>query len=445
MAKRGRKAKHYVTSEGETIVGLSRRQSDGRWRVIGTQITFSEPDERLAVARYRQIQASRDATGERVTFLQRIPLEQLDDEQSPFWQSVRGFVLTVDDEDNLFRNVEVPAEAFWAKMRELILNQPNLAAQKIGIPELAYLSDLPVPKASPTLAELGRLYQDKSRVTPHEKKKTELFWQEFMDVVEVKTVKEITADAIARYHDKVIDTGHSHTYIKHRFGKIKTVLHFAQKRGRAAREIETVLAYCKMLNPPRPGGTDPHPIAPDDFHRLLNQARGQWKAILLCALNGCLYAKEIADLDQVEIDWQKGVLVTDRQKTGVTRVAVLWPRTLSALRELPRHQGTHLFASRSGKRYHPDQIRKGFAKLREAANLPARVKFSDIRDGAYTAAVQGKDIQFEHARILGGHRTGMTDHYIKRNASMVTACCQAIEAHYFKQSLLVPGDRQFHK
>ena len=56
---------------------------------------------------------------------------------------------------------------------------------------------------------------------------------------------------------------------------------------------------------------------------------------------------------------------------------------------------------------------------------------SDIRDGAYTAAVQKKGVQFEHARILAGHRTGMSDHYIKRDPEMVADACRAIEERYF--------------
>src|SRR5258707_935857 len=50
--KRGRKPEHYRASWGDRINGLARRPSDGRWRVIGTDVTFSEPDERLAIHKY---------------------------------------------------------------------------------------------------------------------------------------------------------------------------------------------------------------------------------------------------------------------------------------------------------------------------------------------------------------------------------------------------------
>jgi hypothetical protein len=52
QAKTGRKKVHHVTKySGETIDGLS-LMPDGRWRVIGTQIRFTEPDERKAVLKF---------------------------------------------------------------------------------------------------------------------------------------------------------------------------------------------------------------------------------------------------------------------------------------------------------------------------------------------------------------------------------------------------------
>lgn len=71
-----------------------------------------------------------------------------------------------------------------------------------------------------------------------------------------------------------------------------------------------------------------------------------------------------------------------------------------------------------------------FATLRKKAGLP-NVEFQHIRDGAYTASVEnGAD--FAHAQILAGHKTGMSDRYVKRNPMMVADVCEAIERHYFK-------------
>src|SRR5665213_1650399 len=52
--KTGAKQKHYVASDGQTIVGLS-RQTDLRWRIIGTAIRFTEPDEKRAIEKFHRM------------------------------------------------------------------------------------------------------------------------------------------------------------------------------------------------------------------------------------------------------------------------------------------------------------------------------------------------------------------------------------------------------
>ena len=72
--------------------------------------------------------------------------------------------------------------------------------------------------------------------------------------------------------------------------------------------------------------------------------------------------------------------------------------------------------------------------MRTAAGVSDGVKVSDIRDGAYTAAIEG-GADATHAMLLAGHATGMRDAYVRRNPRMVADACAAIERSYF-------GDRQ---
>ena len=59
-AKKGRPTTHHRASWGEKIQGLS-RLADGRWKVSGPPVfKFTERDERLAVARFRQIEAEHE-------------------------------------------------------------------------------------------------------------------------------------------------------------------------------------------------------------------------------------------------------------------------------------------------------------------------------------------------------------------------------------------------
>jgi integrase len=124
----------------------------------------------------------------------------------------------------------------------------------------------------------------------------------------------------------------------------------------------------------------------------------------------------------------------DRGKTGVPRVAVLWHRTLDAIREYQTpapHQSVSLFVSRSGVPFNANHMGRNFRRRRAEAGLPDSVTFDSIRDGAYTAATRGGAI-VDQARMLGGHRvSGVSDYYLKRNPQMAAEACAAIEKAYF--------------
>ena len=62
------------------------------------------------------------------------------------------------------------------------------------------------------------------------------------------------------------------------------------------------------------------------------------RAFLLTMLNLCMYPSEVLALDWGEIDFDKRTVVTNRHKTSVIRVGVLWPRTAEALIALRPNQ-----------------------------------------------------------------------------------------------------------
>jgi hypothetical protein len=107
--KKGRKQRHYVSSTGETIVGLS-RLTDGRWRIIGTQIRFSESDERKAIERFRRLGDSPDARWKRINDLQRT--EWLGEQPN-------------------FTNAEL-----WLYVADEIRTRPEYVAEQTGIEQI---------------------------------------------------------------------------------------------------------------------------------------------------------------------------------------------------------------------------------------------------------------------------------------------------------------------
>jgi hypothetical protein len=60
------------------------------------------------------------------------------------------------------------------------------------------------------------------------------------------------------------------------------------------------------------------------------------------------------------------------------------------------------------------------------AKLLESVEFAHFRNGAETPAIEaGADLT--QTRLLAGHRTGISDHYVRRSPTMVADDCAAIE------------------
>ena len=178
-------------------------------------------------------------------------------------------------------------------------------------------------------------------------------------------------------------------------------------------------------------------IATEDFHKLLTASVGSiWEPILLTMLNCCYYPCDIRRLPVSALDFRSGTVYFERRKKRTPRVAVLWSRTIVCLSPwLSGHPSdTTVFVCETGAGYSGQGLRNSFRRFRERAGLPKTVTMDQIRDGAYSAAVNAPEVNEKQAKILAGHRlSGETDAYAKRNVSSIRPACKAIEDHYFTQ------------
>ncbi len=433
MAKRGRKPKHYVTSDGETIVGLTKR-ADGRFGPVGVAGVAFGSDEATAIARFRKWEAERDGTAWEKHVGDDLKVDSI-------WYGMR-FTGPGKSTTAAGRRLEKMALAYVAEyrkfIRNLILTNPHQAAIELDIEELKWFDEFRSPGLSVRLEDIGEAYRSKrKKISDTWRRKVKRFWSEFVDAVGVETVAEISADDISRYHNIVWDdyekNDRSPTYVAHRFQCIKTMLNHAMKQGKDHKHIRRVIDLCAMFTTPDKTGTDPHPISREHFDALLAVSDAKWTAMFLLALNAAFYPSEVAAVKKSHVDLDAATLVMDRSKTGVPRIAVLWNRTVEAIREYldgSRNESEYLFVSATGAPYNANHASRNFRRRRTEAELPDEVKFDNIRDGAYTAAVEG-GADVNQAKMLAGHRVGISDHYLKRNPSMVADACRAIEERYF--------------
>ena len=430
MAKKGRPSKPYRTSWGEQVIGL-RKKGGNRWFIIEAGKEFREQDERRAVQRFKRWQSEQaDAS---VELAARTP-----DPYTPYNQHGSGH-LDSPPRRRTKRPTAVDEGAIWDYVREQLIERPEWVAERTGIAEVARLSDLPKPQPAPALKDLGDLYESHATGSPKHVRKVVTAWRDFekwLSNREVKTLKTLTPAHVADYGDQLRMRGDlGPKTLKHKFSFIRSVLHFAQRRGINPNSLRHALDCCAVLQAPKGGnGRNPSPISRDDYAALLSHARDpRMRAMLLVMLNLCMYPSEGLSLDWNEINFDKKTVVTDRSKTSVVRIGVLWDSTLEAIETLRPMSCTNevpVFVSANGTRWHGDTFRRHFGRLRAKAGVNDSVKAEHLRDGAYTAAVEsGADLNL--AKLLAGHETGISDYYVRRRPAMVAKVVAAIEHAYF--------------
>lgn len=177
---------------------------------------------------------------------------------------------------------------------------------------------------------------------------------------------------------------------------------------------------------------DPRPISRSALERVLAVASLKWQMAITLALNACLYPSELAAVQRSELDLERGTFVSRRSKTGVPRVAVLWPRTIELIRSyVELHPTEHdvLLLNRVGKPYDGNHVGRQWRGIVEKAGLNG-IEFASIRDGSYSAACEGATL--DEVRVLAGHSAQISDHYLKRAPQLVANACRAVERHYFE-------------
>jgi integrase len=438
IKKVGRPRKPYRDSDGNYINGL-RRRKDGRWVIVETQKTFTEPDERLAIMKFRQWEARQQQRRVRMDSMAHGAYHLL-----PLPNNKSKLVI-----EYLPTIAEVEEAEIWAWVREQLISRPEYAGEQTGIPELGRLSDLPPRQPSPTLKSLYKLYADKADVDYKQVRQCQLFWTAFTKWLakhDVTTVKQITTPLVADYgdyekkrarelRDKDLPGG-SLKYLRHRFNWIRRVFNFALKRGIHPTDIRHALDCCAVLSVPKMKRfVDPHPIERDDFHKLLEHAPSpRMRAFLICMLNLCMYPKEVQSLNWGDIDFEKQTVITRRGKTSIIRAGILWDETVEALIALkpdrPVRRDEPIFLTREGTRWSTKTSNAQFRKLRTAAGVDDSVKCADFRDGAYTAAIQA-GASLDETKLLAGHSIGIPDHYLARNPEMVRPAVNGIYQAYY--------------
>ena len=439
------KRSRVYDANGVEIPGLShttwsRKKGDPkhiRYYPVGTSIRWKcDKDEAIRKFRMWQMRQTREmvSVGDLVEHLAAEIQHIKGVDAATAMKQAREWQEYYDDPDTLHKPTvpEVDASLFWQTVRDAIVADPKEAAKRTGIPELAYLERLDKPKPSLRFNQALDLYPNRptKSVTDGERAKLVSYWQEFTRSVGVTQIEDVTESAVEAWTSLVfkpyLEGSGSPKSVIHKVTRIRSILRRASEKGH--KDCTRVLGMVSAIDLPSARKVAPKPISRTDFHALLGAADTRWRAMLLLALNACYYAVDIRRVEKDAINQETGEILFPRTKTNVVRVAVLWQRTRDALAMVPEHSDPSVFISAVGTPYKQNGFRSAYDRL--CAKAGVAPTFSQIRDGAYTAAIRG-GADITTVRMIAGHATGMSDAYVMRGGEMVKGACRAIEARYF--------------
>ncbi len=160
----------------------------------------------------------------------------------------------------------------------------------------------------------------------------------------------------------------------------------------------------------------------------------QYRAIYLSALSCMFGATDIGTIPRTAANLDNGHITFSRRKKYTPRVGLLLPEALAAVKawmEYRTDDSPLLFVNVRGNRWNQNSIKGQIDKHKAAGGISDDLTFGAFRDGGYAAALLDPHVDVYTAKIMAGHKTGMTDRYVTAQPERCRLAMESIRRHYF--------------
>ncbi len=303
-----------------------------------------------------------------------------------------------------------------------------------------------------------------------------LFWEQFCNIVNVRYMEQITLDHIKVYRNHLTNlkktNKRSKRWLVARFEVVKRIVRHSKLHIKNKDIANYLLDEMSILSLKKAKGkANPQPISKEEFKLFmdffeneLNKAKSitakirysKWIALFLMGANTCSYFKDLVDMTiakkpgQLGLDFENQTLAMYRDKMNTIKIAVLWSESIKAVqlfRENQECQTDYVFETKAridkngkksgGKKNTASRLRDEFwryirpkvAKYYNNNEL-LKIKFEHIRDACFTACAKAK-LHIEQRNYVSGHKNrGDDDRYLLREPELAKPACDAMH-HYF--------------
>jgi len=236
-----------------------------------------------------------------------------------------------------------------------------------------------------------------------------------------KLAVALSPDVLGQYKDSLITSTEGAVSVRHKLRTVKALLLWAYD----AELIDTLPRSIRKYNDIDLPDPKPEFFTVKEVRTLYRDAFPPMKLWILLGLNCGFTQADISSLTPDMVDWKRGIIARDRQKTGVESEHKLWPLTLKTLREqagagpllLTRKDGQPLLREEVGEDGKPsktDMIAHTFAPLKKKTGIT--LSFKHLRKtAANTIAKQFQDKPWLVELFLAHSDPRMRKHYTRQH------------------------------
>ncbi len=344
---------------------------------------------------------------------------------------------TFDNKGNAVNVIQIGRDSLAEYFREQLSNPLTRKefAELVGIPELDNIHSLPPVVAPLSLSEIIDSYlADKTFSTIQQPIDAKAVWKLFTGTLAVDNLEDIENAKLQSYK-KVIEAKYALRTQKNHYGIVQGILNHAHAVFTVHRDKINTLKLEIKLNCQnwsqdkkiKARRKNAKPMSPETYRKMLAQAKKHSllaHAIYLSAANFAYHGKEATDLRIVDIDWDKMLLSSYREKDGIQRVAVVWTETARAIKAYmasdeylshPEYVFSYTTREKKTEKMNIAHVVLLNRNLRDDASLPDSVKFDGIR--SMTSTAMGATSMIAQKWVMGHAVSGELDTYTVRDAT----------------------------